>query len=173
MKKALFALFTAFFMVFITLGTMTVSAEPNGTLYGTVFFDYENDWGDVITQPIGGVVVTITRSDGDTRTVVTDANGYYSHTVNFALYESYTVSVPSIPEYGIGEKTYKLYGTSEGATIRPIDKVWGAKQVLINMPAKEVQSVGKETGKIMSQNIFFRTILLRNMVKGLLESFIN
>lgn len=176
MNKKIFALATVSFMVLIGLGATSVSADPDGTIYGTVFFEVEDDWGDVQTIAIAGVAVTITRSDGDTRTDITDSRGYYSHTVSFERYETYTVSVDTIAEYSYNGKTYRLSGTSEGAMIRWLDKTFGAKQVVINMPAREVEeSKERSVTKTMPmfQNIFANRLLVRNMFRGLFEGFIN
>ena len=150
MKKILFAASAALIMLLTVFGcanAVMIKSEkdnkgtlgPDGTIYGTVFGVFENDWGEDIQIPLAGVKVTITRSDGDSRTVYTDAHGYFSHTVNFEKYERYTIETETIEGVVIDGKKYKFYGTTENAVITWWDTFVNAKKVDIFMPGEEMK----------------------------------
>ncbi|RLF62954.1 MAG: hypothetical protein DRN16_00125 [Thermoplasmata archaeon] len=150
MRKLLFAITAAFLMILTVFGCANAvmvksnkdnkgTLGPDGTIYGTVFGMYENDWGEDVQIPLAGVKVTITRSDGDSRTVYTDANGYFSHTVNFEKYDRYTIETETIEGVVIDGKKYKFYSTAENAVITWWDTFVNAKKVDILMPGKEMK----------------------------------
>jgi len=175
MRKTIFAILAASFMVLVAFGSMPASADANGVIFGTVKGIIENDWGEDQTINLAGVAVTITAKnpeDGtpiDSRTVYTDGYGYYSHTVNFDN-NQYTLTTVTV-EVALGEKTYKFYGDAENAKINIWNRATNFKKVNINMPGEEVeQSKEKTVFKPVFNNHNMNRILLRNMFKGLFEA---
>jgi len=171
MKKIMFAILAASFMVLLTFGAMSASAEATGTIYGTVYGVIENDWGENTYITLANVPVTITCSDGESRTVFTDSHGYYSHTVNFER-KTYTISTATVKGIPVGDKKYTFYGDSEHVRVNLWNRPFG-KKVDICMHGEETQAKAmNKIPRVLSKSNLNR-IMLINTLRGILQTFSN
>jgi len=132
-------------MALIAICAIPASADTDGVIYGTVHGVYENDWGELIKNPLSSVKITITRSDGESRVVYTDSYGHFEHTVNYEKYKNYIVTAESI-ERDItegGETTTYVFGESTEYIRRWDWNPWPGNptvEIDIDMLGKEKQS---------------------------------